>query len=152
MTSRRHSEKSTIGSPEESAFLELLRTCDRLSRHLALVLKRADLSPNQYNVLRILRGAPEGLACGEIAGRMITRDPDVTRLLDRLEKRGLIARSRESQDRRMVLTRITPEGLRVLAELDQPIQEVHRQQLGHLGRNRLGTLSELLQLARKHLA
>lgn len=152
MTSRRHSEKSTIGSPEESAFLELLRTCDRLSRHLALVLKRADLSPNQYNVLRILRGAPEGLACGEIAGRMITRDPDVTRLLDRLEKRGLIARSRESQDRRMVLTRITPEGLRALAELDQPIQEVHRQQLGHLGRNRLGTLSELLQLARKHLA
>ena len=152
MASRRHSEKTTTGSPEESAFLELLRTCDRLSRHLALVLKRADLSPNQYNVLRILRGAPEGLACGEIAGRMITRDPDVTRLLDRLEKRGLIARSRESQDRRMVLTRITPEGLKALAELDQPIQEVHRQQLGHLGRNRLGTLSELLQLARKHLA
>lgn len=152
MVSRRHSEKTAIGSPEESAFLELLRTCDRLSRHLAVVLKRADLSSNQYNVLRILRGAPEGLACGEIAGRMITRDPDVTRLLDRLEKRGLIARSRESKDRRMVLTSITPEGLRALAELDQPIQDVHRQQLGHLGRQRLATLTEILQLARKHLA
>ena len=152
MASRRHSEKTTVGSPEESAFLELLRTCDQLARRLAGVLKRADLSPTQYNVLRILRGAPEGLACGEIAGRMITRDPDVTRLLDRLEKRGLIARSRESRDRRMVLTSITPEGLSALAELDQPIQEVHRQQLGHLGRNRLATLSELLQLARKHLA
>jgi DNA-binding MarR family transcriptional regulator len=145
-------EKPTIGSPEERAFLELLCTGDLLSRRPALLLKGADLSPTQYNVLRILRGAPEGLACGEIAGRMITRDPDVTRLLDRLEKRGLIARSRESQDRRMVLTRITPEGLRTLSELDQPIQDMHRQQLGHLGRKRLGALSELLQLARKHLA
>ena len=152
MASRRQSEKAAIGSQEESAFLELLRTCDLLSRRLALVLKGADLSPTQYNVLRILRGAPEGLACGEIAGRMITRDPDVTRLLDRLEKRGLIARSRESRDRRMVLTRITAEGLRALGELDEPIQDMHREQLGHLGRNRLGALSELLQLVRKDLA
>jgi len=152
MASKRHSKKTRIGSPEESTFVELLRTCDLLSRRLASVLKTADLSPNQYNVLRILRGAPEGLACGEIACRMITRDPDVTRLLDRLEKRGLIARCRESGDRRMVLTRITGEGLRALAELDQSIQDVHRQQLGHLGVNGLGALSELLQLARKHLA
>ena len=152
MASKPSSEKRTVGSREESAFVDLLRTCDLLSRRLALVLKGADLSPTQYNVLRILRGAPEGLACGEIAGRMITRDPDVTRLLDRLEKRGLIARSRESKDRRMVLTRITPEGLTALAELDQPIQDLHREQLGHLGRNRLGNLSELLQLVRKDLA
>ena len=152
MVSKPSSEKRTVGSREESAFVELLRTCDLLSRRLALVLKEADLSPTQYNVLRILRGAPEGLACGEIAGRMITRDPDVTRLLDRLEKRGLIARSRESKDRRMVLTRITSEGLGALADLDQPIQDLHREQLGHLGRNRLGALSELLQLMRKDLA
>src|SRR5262249_27579783 len=152
MASKRQLEKTTIGSREESAFLELLRTCDRLSRRLAAVLKRADLSSTQYNVLRILRGAPEGLTCGEIAGRMITRDPDVTRLLDRLEKRGLIARCRDSRDRLMVLTRITPEGLRALAELDQPIQDIHREQLGHLGRSRLAALSGLLQLARKHLA
>jgi DNA-binding MarR family transcriptional regulator len=144
MASKPSSEKRTVGSREESAFVDLLRTTDLLSRRLALVLK--------YNVLRILRGAPEGLACGEIADRMITRDPDVTRLLDRLEKRGLIARSRESKDRRMVLTRITPEGLTALAELDQPIQDLHREQLGHLGRNRLGALSELLQLVRKDLA
>ena len=152
MASKPSSEKRTVGSREEIAFVDLLRTTDLLSRRLALVLKGADLSPTQYNVLRILRGAPEGLACGEIADRMITRDPDVTRLLDRLEKRGLIARSRESKDRRMVLTRITPEGLTALAELDQPIQGLHREQLGHLGRNRLGALSELLQLVRKDLA
>lgn len=152
MASKPSSEKRTVGSREESAFVDLLRTTDLLSRRLALVLKGADLSPTQYNVLRILRGAPEGLACGEIADRMITRDPDVTRLLDRLEKRGLIARSRESKDRRMVLTRITPEGLTALAELDPPIQDLHREQLGHLGRNRLGALSELLQLVRKDLA
>jgi len=152
MASKRSSEKTTVGSREESAFVELLRTCDLLSRRLSLVLKEADLSPTQYNVLRILRGAPEGLACGEIAVRMITRDPDVTRLLDRLEKRGLIGRSRESKDRRMVLTRITREGLRALAELDEPIQDLHREQLGHLGKSRLGALSELLQLVRKDLA
>jgi len=152
MASKRSSEKTTVGSREESAFVDLLRTCDLLSRRLSLVLKEADLSPTQYNVLRILRGAPEGLACGEIAVRMITRDPDVTRLLDRLEKRGLIGRSRESKDRRMVLTRITREGLRALAELDEPIQDLHREQLGHLGKSRLGALSELLQLVRKDLA
>ena len=74
-------------APEEAAFLDLLRTTDMLSRGLVRVLKTEDLSATQYNVLRILRGAPEGLPCGEIASRMITRDPDVTRLLDRLEKR-----------------------------------------------------------------
>src|SRR5207302_9015169 len=107
--------KKARGTPEEAAFLDLLRTCDLLSRGPAQLLKTEDLSPTQYNVLRILRGAPGGLPCGEIAGRMITRDPDVTRLLDRLAKRGLIARRRETKDRRVVLTKITPEGLEVLA-------------------------------------
>ena len=97
--------------PEEAAFLDLLRTTDMLSRRLAPVLKTADLSATQYNVLRILRGTPEGLACGEVANRMITRDPDITRLLDRLEKQGLISRCREAKDRRMVLTRITPMSI-----------------------------------------
>jgi DNA-binding MarR family transcriptional regulator len=130
--------------PEEGAFLDLLRTTDMLSRGLVQVLKAEELSATQYNVLRILRGAPEGLPCGEIASRMITRDPDVTRLLDRLEKSGLISRCRETRDRRMVLTRITSEGLKLLARLDEPVQRVHRQQLGHLGRERLRALSELL--------
>src|ERR1700756_3274323 len=134
--------------PEEAAFLDLQRTCDLLSRSLVQVLKTEELSPTQYNVLRILRGSPEGLPCGEIANRMITRDPDITRLLDRLEKRGLISRWRETKDRRMVSARITPEGLKLLARLDEPVQEAHRKQLGHLGRERLRTLTELLRAAR----
>lgn len=129
-------------------FLDLLRTSEVLSRRIDYVLKNADLSSNQYNVLRILRGASQGLACGEIASRMITRDPDITRLLDRLEKRALISRCRESKDRRMVLTRITPAGLKLLAELDEPVQQAHREQLGHMGRERLKALSELLELSR----
>jgi DNA-binding MarR family transcriptional regulator len=137
--------------PEESAFLELVRTTDLLSRGLVRVLKTEDLSSTQYNVLRILRGAPEGLPCGEIANRMITRDPDVTRLLDRLEKRDLISRNREEKDRRTVLARITPAGLKVLANLDEPIQTAHRKQLGHLGRERLRELTELMGLARSRV-
>jgi DNA-binding MarR family transcriptional regulator len=140
------------GGTEEAAFLDLLRTTDMLSRELFPVLKGADLSPTQYNVLRILRGAPEGLPCGEIASRMITRDPDVTRLLDRLEKRELISRCRETNDRRTVMVRTTAEGLRVLARLDEPVQAAHRKQLGHLGRERLGALTELLRVARSRVA
>jgi DNA-binding MarR family transcriptional regulator len=140
--------KRRRGSPEEALFLDLLRTTDMLSRGLIHVLKAEDLSATQYNVLRILRGAPEGLPCGEIASRMITRDPDITRLLDRMEKRSLISRCRETKDRRMVKARITPEGLKVLARLDDPVQNGHRQQLGHLGRERMKSLTELLQAAR----
>jgi DNA-binding MarR family transcriptional regulator len=132
--------------PEEAAFLELLRTTDQLSRGLVPLLKAEQLSPTQYNVLRILRGALEGLPCGEIGQRMITWDPDIT--LDRLEKRGLIARWRDSKNRRIVLARITPEGLKMLDRLDGPMQEGHRKQLGHLGRERLKALCELLRVAR----
>jgi DNA-binding MarR family transcriptional regulator len=134
--------------PEEAAFLDLLRTTDMLTRNLITVLKTDDLSATQYNVLRILRGSPDGLPCGEIASRMITRDPDITRLLDRLEKRGLISRCRETKDRRMVMARITPDGLKLLARLDEPVVEAHREQLGHLGRERLRALTELLHAAR----
>jgi DNA-binding MarR family transcriptional regulator len=140
--------KRRPGSREEAVSLDLLRTCDLLSRRPAQLLKTEDLSTTQYNVLRILRGSPEGLPCGEIASRMITRDPDVTRLLDRMEKRGLISRSRDTKDRRTVTGKITPEGLKLLARLDEPIQEIRRKQLGHLGRNRLGALTELLSDAR----
>src|SRR5579862_326091 len=136
------------GVAEEAAFLELARTTDTLSRSLIPVLKAEKVSPNQYNVLRILRGAPEGLACGEIASRMITRDPDVTRLLDRLEKRQLISRCRETEDRRTVRTRISPEGLKLLARLDDPVLGAHRNLLGHLGQRRLRVLSQLLRAAR----
>ena len=96
--SQSESKRRHAGCPEEAAFLDLLRTTDLLSRGPAQVLRSEDLSATQYNVLRILRGAPEGLACGEIARRMITRDPDITRLLDRLEKRGLISRNQGPED------------------------------------------------------
>jgi len=79
---------------------------------------------------------------------MITRDPDVTRLLDRMEKRGLISRARGSQDRRVVMARITPEGLKMVDRLDEPVQKIHSKQLGHLGKGRLRALGELLAAAR----
>jgi DNA-binding MarR family transcriptional regulator len=138
-----------VGSPEETAFLDLVRTADTLSRGAVEILKAEDLSPSQYNVLRILRGAPEGLPCGEIAGRLITRDPDVTRLLDRMEKRGWISRARESRDRRMVLARLTSAGLKLVDRLDEPVQQMHRKLLGHLGKERLRALRELLAAARE---
>jgi DNA-binding MarR family transcriptional regulator len=140
------------GCVEEAAFLELLRTTDTLSRGLAGILKTEQLSPTQYNVLRILRGAPDGLPCGEIARRMITKDPDVTRLLDRLEKRRLISRRRDTEDRRTVMAGINPGGLKLLARLDAPVRTAHRQQLGHLGRERLRALTTLLRVSRSRAA
>ncbi len=136
------------GALEEQVFVDLTLTSDFLARRLEPVLKAAEISPTQYNVLRILRGAPEGLSCSEIGARMITRDPDITRLLDRLEKRSLVSRCREAKDRRMVLTRITDAGLKLLAQLDSPVFEAHRLQLGHLGTERLHALLQLLQEAR----
>src|SRR5437868_2205664 len=140
--------KRRQSSLEEAALLDLARTYDLLSRGPAQLLKTEDLSSTQYNVLRILRATPEGLPCVEIASRMITRDPDVTRLLDRLEKRGLISRSRESRDRRLVLARISPQGLKLVNRLDEPVQKIHRKQLGHMGKDRLQALAELLAAAR----
>jgi len=142
------SKRRRADCPEEATFLDLLRTTDMLSRGLVRILKTEDLSATQYNVLRILRGSPDGLPCGEIANRMITRDPDITRLLDRLERRGLISRCRETKDRRMVMAGITPDGLKLLARLDEPVGDAHRKQLGHLGRERLRALTELLHAAR----
>ena len=138
--------------PEEVAFLDLARTTDMLSRPIVQLLKNEDLSPPQYNVLRILRGSPDGLTCREIGNRMITRDPDITRLLDRLEKRKLISRNRGDQDRRIVLTQITREGADLLARLDQPVRDMHRKLLGRLGPERLQVLAELLAACRSGLA
>ncbi len=138
--------------PEEAVFVDLVRTADLLSRAPAQLLKSHDLSPNQYNVLRILRGAPDGLLCGEIACRMISRDPDITRLVDRLEKRDLIGRCREDPDRRKVLVRIAPAGLALLGQLHHSVCETHRRQLGHLTPNQLQQLSRLLVAARPNQA
>ncbi len=140
------------GILEEQVFIALAMTTDQLARRLEPVLKAAEISPTHYNVLRILRGSPEGLTCSEIANRMITRDPDITRLLDRLEKRGLVSRCRTTEDRRIVLTRITEAGLALLAQLDAPVLETHHLLLGHLGPDRLRTLLQLLDDARRPAA
>jgi DNA-binding MarR family transcriptional regulator len=137
---------------EEELFLNILRTSDLLQRRIGEVLKPADLSGTQYNVLRILRGAgAEGLACGEISERMVTRDPDITRLLDRLEKRGLVARSREKADRRVVTARITAAGLEALKKLDDAVVRMHKSQLGHLEAKSQESLIRLLEAAREKL-
>jgi DNA-binding MarR family transcriptional regulator len=141
-------KKNPFDSLEQEVFLNLLRTADILGRQIEHFLKSAGLSPNQYNVLRILRGAGEGLACGEIADRMITRDPDMTRLLDRIEKQGLITRCRPPRDRRIVITEITKKGLAILARLDEPVRFAHKTQLAHMSRQRLKELLKLLEAAR----
>jgi MarR family transcriptional regulator, organic hydroperoxide resistance regulator len=143
-------QQKAFESLEQEALLNVLRTADALMQRLSAVLKPFKLSHSQYNVLRILRGAgPDGLACREIAGRMVSRDPDITRLLDRLEARGLVRRARGEQDRRVVMARTTPEGLRILAQLDEPMEEVGRRQLTHLGERRLQMLIRLLELVRQ---
>ena len=144
--------RQPTSSLEQDAYLSLLRTADALARGAEEVIKPFGLSGTQYNILRILRGAgAQGLCCHEAAERMLTHDPDITRLLDRLERRGLIVRSRASSDRRIITAQITPVGLRILAKLDKPIEECHRRQFGHLGPRRLAQLIELLNSARSRL-
>ena len=138
---------------EAQVFVDVLRTADALARGAETLLKPVGLSATQYNVLRILRGAgSEGLACREVGCRLISKDPDITRLLDRMESRGWIARARGEKDRRIVRTRITAEGIRILEKLDTPIQELHRRQLHHLPAKQLRQLSQLLERARMQAA
>lgn len=135
--------------PEEEATLNVLRTAGVLVGRLAALFKPAGLSHPQYNILRILRGAGEpGLPCQEVAARMVTREPDVTRLIDRLEQSGWVRRERSTSDRRVVLVAITAAGRELLARLDDPIAELHRQGLGHLTRAELAELNRLLVKAR----
>jgi DNA-binding MarR family transcriptional regulator len=136
-------------SREQEAYLALLRTADALQTSVEAKLNEFGLTGTQYNALRILRGAePAGLPCSEIGERMITHDPDVTRLLNRLEKRGLVKRSRAKADRRVVYGRITAAGLRLLREMDKPIEQHGREILEHVGQESLQRLIELLELVR----
>jgi DNA-binding MarR family transcriptional regulator len=141
-----------IGSREEELYLNLARTTEALTWKIAEMLKTYELTGVQYNVLRILRGAgDEGLSCGAISERLITKDSDVTRLLERLETRGLVTRERKEEDRRHIISRITEAGLEILSEIDEPITLLHRQQLGHLGESLLEQLNALLVLARSQV-
>jgi DNA-binding MarR family transcriptional regulator len=135
---------------EEELFLNLQRTADAMMQEIADILKPFGLSPTQYNVMRILRGAGEsGITCKEIGARMITRDPDITRLLDRLERRHLVTRNRAKEDRRFVSIHITTEGLALLRELDEPIAERQLALMRHMDKQQLHRIVELLENIRE---
>ncbi len=145
MNLRPESSRPAI-SLENRIFIGLLQAADALGQQAEQLLKATGLSGAQYNVLRILRGAePAGLPCRGIGDRMISHDPDMTRLLDRMEERGLITRVRQTDDRRVVKTRITAQGLSLLKTLDRPIYDLHKRQFRHLPAARLKILSELLE-------
>ncbi len=128
-------------SLEEETYLNLVRTADALTRELELLLQPYGLTTTQYNVLRILRGAgEEGSTCSGISERLLAFDPDVTRLLDRLEKVQLVQRSRSTTDRRVVMTTITKAGLELLGKLDAPVESLLKQQFQGIGRERLRQL------------
>ena len=130
---------------EDRAFIALQKAADKLALQAEQLLKSKGLTGAQYNVLRILRGAePQGLACSSIAERMISHDPDMTRLLDRMEKRNLITRQRQNDDRRVVKTRITGCGLELLRRLDPSVRDLHKQQFAHMTATRVRILANLL--------
>jgi DNA-binding MarR family transcriptional regulator len=143
-------KKHPFDSPEQEASLNLARTHDHLHAEGARLLQGYGISAPQYNVLRILRGnSGDGVPCQEIGGQMVTRMPDVTRLVDRLEEAGLVERCRSLEDRRVVRVKITRKGLDLLARLDQPVLDLHRRLLGHLTRDELTELNRLLVKARR---
>ncbi len=143
--------KQTIpfGSREQEVYLSLLRTADALQTQVETWLKEFGLTGTQYNALRILRGAgADGLSCREIGERMITHDSDITRLLDRLENRGLVERTRDKADRRVIYGKITVAGLKLLREMDAPLDKRGREMLRHVSQEKLKQLIELLELVR----
>lgn len=135
----------------EEALLNLMRTADCLQRNMQRAVRAHGLTSTQYNVLRILRGAqPVGLTCSAIGERMITADPDITRLLARLKKMGFIRQQRDKKDRRVLWTFISPAGLHLLAQLDPVVEKLPEQYLGHMDVAELDQLIRLLEQARKH--
>jgi DNA-binding MarR family transcriptional regulator len=134
-------------SREQEVMLGLQIAAARIMEPWEKFLKaNSELSLHQYNVLRILRGShPSGLPSGEIANRMITRDPDVTRLLDRLERRGLVLRARSARDRRVVEVKVADKGLELLRSLDSHVARFPRSMLGRLGPKKLEQLGVLLE-------
>lgn len=138
-----------FASREQETYLSLLRTADALQAQVEAWLKEFGLTGTQYNALRILRGAgPEGLPCREIGERMITHDPDITRLLNRLEDRGFVERTRAKHDRRVIYGKVTSAGLKLLREMDGPIEKQSREMLRHVEQERLKQLIEMLELVR----
>jgi DNA-binding MarR family transcriptional regulator len=142
-------KKAPFDVPEQEAYLNLVRTYAELHGQFERLFKEYGLSDPQYNALRIVAAAgPEGILSETIGERMVARAPDTTRLIDRLEKAGLVERSRGTEDRRCVLVTITGEGRRKIRQLDKGVVGLHGAQLGHLTRKQLSTLNRLLFLAR----
>jgi DNA-binding MarR family transcriptional regulator len=139
----------------DEAYLNILRTADLLKRAASEALRPFDLTPAQYNVLRILRGAlrekedaQRARTCGDISARLVTFEPDVTRLLDRLVRQGLVERQRDEHDRRVVRSRITRSGLELMTRLDECMEVASRSRLARLGDERLTALIDILELVR----
>jgi len=142
-------QRKPFASLEQEAYLSIGRTEAELSDAFERALRPFGISAAQYNVLRILRGAgPDGLCRNEIRDRLLSRMPDVTRLLDRMEDAGLVTRVRSDADRRLVSTRLTDGGRALVDRLDRPVAEEHERRLGHLSQGQLRTLIKLLALAR----
>jgi DNA-binding MarR family transcriptional regulator len=133
---------------DQEVFLGIVRIGETLTQHLTAILEPFRLTLSQYSVLNSLRLAGDtGLACGEIAERLTTRDPDITRLVDRLEVRGFVRRLRERPDRRVVRAQLTADGLLLLEQLDAPIGQLHARHIAPIGKRQLGALSALLEVA-----
>ena len=135
--------------PEQEAMLNILRTADQLQIRFARLFRRFGLTPQQYNILRILRGEGRALPILEIAARMITVVPGITGLIDRLESASLVERKRCDQDRRVIYVAIAPRALEMLSEIDEPLCELHKKTLGHLTADELAALTRLLEKARQ---
>lgn len=143
-------KKKPFECPEQEVTLNLLRATDFVSREFQSLFERHGISAQQYNVLRILRGHREtGLPCQKIVAQMITQMPDITRLVDRLETSGFVRRERTEQDRRLVIVHITAVGMDLLAQLDQPLLDLHRGQMQHMARAELAELNRLLEKLRR---
>ncbi len=144
-------QQRAFSSPEEEAFLNLLRTADRLRRAFERRTRTWGVTSTQYNVLRILRGAhPHGLTCAAIGERMIAAEPDITRLLARMKKLQLVRQQRDRRDRRVVRTYIAAAGEELLRSLDPLIQQLPGELLGHMDAKELAEMIRLLELARQH--
>lgn len=138
-------------SPEQEAYINIMRTHSLLSMQFDRLFREHGISSPQYNILRILRGHDEaGLPSLEIASQMIACVPDITRLLDRLEKAGYVTRERSTEDRRVVRVKISRNGRKFLAELDGPIRDSEQAVLGHMARKDLKELSKLMTKARQY--
>ncbi|MEO8193274.1 MAG: MarR family transcriptional regulator [Gemmatimonadales bacterium] len=142
-------QEKPFTSLQQEVVLNVMRTAGALRQGTSALLRGHDISPPQYNILRILRGAGEkGLPSSEVGERLVTRDPDVTRLLDRLEKRGFASRDRSSSDRRVVTARITKKGIELVNRLDSPVYDLHVSQLAHMKKKEMRALIDLLEKAR----